>query len=80
METIKPYSSIDEIKGKIKSKKEILFSQHGGKLRKLILQPAFITNVYDNFFNVETMINDYNEIFSICYRDIYIGLIKNRRS
>lgn len=80
METIKSYSSIDEIKEKIKSyylnKKEILFSQHGGKLIKLILQPAFITNVYDNFFNVETMINDYNEIFSICYRDIYIGLIK----
>ena len=68
------FNSIDEIKKYInhlyENKKDILVSLVGKK--KVNSKVSKITGVYNNFFSVESMVNDYNESFTICYRDIYI--------
>lgn len=66
--------SIDEIKERIeylfRNKKNILVSLVGKK--KVNSACAKITGVYDNFCSVESMVGNYVESFTICYRDVYI--------
>lgn len=67
--------TLEEIKIKINdlfiSNKEIHVSVDVGR-KKVRSAVSKITGIYENFFCVESIVNSYNERFTINYRDILI--------